>query len=52
MEALYVAIEGHTHLIECLATDGNVIASSCLGGHVKIWDAISGEMILHIERSM
>lgn len=50
MEALPIAIDGHTHLIECVVTDGNVIASSCLGGQLKVWDAVSGEMVVHIER--
>lgn len=50
MEALPIAIEGHTHVIECVCTDGNVIASSCLGGQVKIWDSISGEEIVCIDR--
>jgi len=50
MEALPIAIVGHTHLVECMSTDGNVIASSCLGGQVKIWDSISGEEIVEINR--
>lgn len=50
MEALPIVIEGHTHLIECVATDGNIIASTCLGGELKIWDALSGELVTKIKR--
>lgn len=51
MEALPIAIKGHSNLVECIATDGNLIASTCLGGQVKIWDGITGELIVDIERN-
>ncbi|XP_012288280.1 sterol regulatory element-binding protein cleavage-activating protein [Orussus abietinus] len=50
MEALPLVLEGHTQEVECIATDGNTIASSCLAGHVRIWDTISGEQVAHIDR--
>lgn len=50
LEALPITIEGHAHLIECVATDSNVIVSTCLGGFVKVWDAITGDLVADIER--
>lgn len=50
LEALPLSLEGHSQEIECVATDGDTIASTCLSGHIKIWDSISGDMLTHINR--
>lgn len=50
LEALPLVLEGHVQEIECIATDGNTVASSCLAGHVKVWDSLSGEQLAHIDR--
>lgn len=51
LEVLPVVLEGHTQEIECLATDGFTIASSCLSGHLKVWDVNTGEQLAFIDRS-
>lgn len=50
MEAVPLVLEGHTQEVECIATDGNTIASACLAGHIRVWDSISGEELTHIDR--
>ncbi|XP_014205675.1 sterol regulatory element-binding protein cleavage-activating protein [Copidosoma floridanum] len=50
LEALPLVLEGHVQEIECIATDGNTVASSCLAGHIRIWDSASGEQLAHIDR--
>ncbi|XP_076397627.1 SREBP cleavage activating protein isoform X2 [Megachile rotundata] len=50
LEALPLVLEGHTQEVECLATDSNTIASTCLAGHIRVWDATSGEQLVHIDR--
>ncbi|XP_017876182.1 sterol regulatory element-binding protein cleavage-activating protein [Ceratina calcarata] len=50
LEALPLVLEGHTQEVECIATDSNTIASTCLAGHIRVWDATSGEQLVHIDR--
>ncbi|KAK2584484.1 hypothetical protein KPH14_006859 [Odynerus spinipes] len=50
LEAVPLVLEGHTQEVECIATDGNTVASTCLAGHIRVWDSISGEQIAHIDR--
>lgn len=50
LEAMPLVLEGHTQEVECIATDGNTVASACLAGHIKVWDVISGEQLAHIDR--
>ncbi|KAI4480537.1 hypothetical protein M0804_010090 [Polistes exclamans] len=50
LEAVPLVLEGHTQEVECIATDGNTIASTCLAGHIRVWDSISGDQIAHIDR--
>ncbi|EFN85276.1 sterol regulatory element-binding protein cleavage-activating protein [Harpegnathos saltator] len=50
LEAVPLVLEGHTQEVECIATDGNTIASTCLAGHIRVWDSISGEQLAHIDR--
>lgn len=50
LETLPLVLEGHTQEVECIATDGNTIASTCLAGHIRVWDSITGEMITHVDR--
>ncbi|XP_055531679.1 sterol regulatory element-binding protein cleavage-activating protein [Wyeomyia smithii] len=51
LEGVPVQIDGHKHRIECLVTDGNMIASSCLQGQVKVWDVTNGELVSEIHRT-
>lgn len=51
LEVLPVVLEGHSQEIECVATDGFSIASSCLSGHLKVWDVNTGEQLAFIDRS-
>lgn len=50
LEAVPLVLEGHTQEVECVATDGNTVASTCLAGHIRIWDSTSGEQLAHIDR--
>jgi len=50
LEAVPLVLEGHTQEVECIATDGNTIASTCLAGHIRIWDSTSSEQLAHIDR--
>ncbi|XP_006568073.1 sterol regulatory element-binding protein cleavage-activating protein isoform X2 [Apis mellifera] len=50
LEALPIVLEGHIQEVECIATDGNTIASTCLAGHIRVWDATSGEQLVHVDR--
>lgn len=50
LEGVPIQVKGHTHRIECMVTDGGIVASSCLEGQVKIWDTNNGELIASIDR--
>ena len=50
LETLPLVLEGHTQEVECIATDGSTIASTCLAGHIRVWDSITGEVVAHIDR--
>lgn len=50
LDAVPLVLEGHTQEVECIATDGNTVASTCLAGHIRVWDSISGEQMAHIDR--
>uniref|UniRef100_A0A182W1M5 Sterol regulatory element-binding protein cleavage-activating protein n=1 Tax=Anopheles minimus TaxID=112268 RepID=A0A182W1M5_9DIPT len=50
LEGVPIQVNGHVHRIECLVTDGTMIASSCLQGQVKIWDVSNGELMAEIDR--
>lgn len=50
LEAVPLVLEGHSQEVECIATDSNTIASTCLAGHIRIWDSTSGEQLAHIDR--
>lgn len=50
LEAVPLVLEGHIQEVECIATDGNTIASTCLAGHIRVWDSTSGEELAHIDR--
>lgn len=34
--------------IECLASDGMLLVSCCLAGHVRVWDAQTGDCLTRI----
>lgn len=50
LEGFPIQVKGHRHCIECVVTDGNLIASSCLQGLLKIWDSTTGELVAEIDR--
>lgn len=51
VEGFPIQVRGHQHTIECIVTDGSMIASSCLQGQLKIWDASTGELVAEIDRA-
>lgn len=50
LEAVPLVLDGHVQEVECIATDGNTVASSCLAGHIRVWDTISGEQLSFVDR--
>ncbi|KAL0902641.1 hypothetical protein ABMA27_000465 [Loxostege sticticalis] len=50
MEAVPLVVEGHVQEVECLVTDGERVVSSCLQGHIKVWDSQNGELATNIDR--
>ena len=49
-EAVPKVLDGHPQAVECLVTDGPLIASSCLEGQIRVWDSNSGECVTVIQR--
>lgn len=46
-----ISIRGHHQsTIECLASDGALVASSCLEGRINVWDVTSGMRVSSIPR--
>jgi hypothetical protein len=41
-----VPLQGHSHEIETVLTDGHLVASHCLGGRICVWDSLTGENLL------
>lgn len=52
LEAVPMILDGHPQEIECISTDGFTVASSCLGGQIKVWDTATGELIKSIDRKL
>lgn len=50
LEGFPIQVKGHKHNVECVVSDGNLIASSCLQGLLKIWDSSNGDMVAEIDR--
>ncbi|CRK90733.1 CLUMA_CG004425, isoform A [Clunio marinus] len=50
LEGFPIQVKGHKHNVECVVSDGNLIASSCLQGLLKIWDSNNGELVAEINR--
>jgi hypothetical protein len=42
-EGVPVPLQGHSHEIETVLTDGHLVASHCLGGRICVWDSLTGE---------
>lgn len=49
-ESIPIQIKAHTHRIECMVTDGRMLACSCLDGKITTWDVSNGEQIGVINR--
>ncbi|XP_022353455.1 sterol regulatory element-binding protein cleavage-activating protein isoform X2 [Enhydra lutris kenyoni] len=49
-EILPLVLRGHLMDIECLASDGMLLVSCCLAGHVCVWDAQTGDCLTRIPR--
>nr|XP_023416169.1 sterol regulatory element-binding protein cleavage-activating protein isoform X2 [Cavia porcellus] len=49
-EIVPLVLRGHLMDIECLASDGMLLVSSCLAGHVRVWDAQTGDCLTRIPR--
>lgn len=50
LEGVPIVVEGHPQEIECIATDGFSVASTCLDGQIKVWDTFTGELLKNIDR--
>lgn len=50
LEGFPIQVKGHKHNVECVVSDGNLIASSCLQGLLKIWDSSNGDLVAEIDR--
>uniref|UniRef100_H3CES5 Sterol regulatory element-binding protein cleavage-activating protein n=1 Tax=Tetraodon nigroviridis TaxID=99883 RepID=H3CES5_TETNG len=44
-------LRGHSMDIECLASDGMLLASCCLAGQIRVWDAQTGDCLTVIPSS-
>lgn len=49
-ESTPLVLVGHGQEVECVCMEGRLLASSCLGGEVRIWDSETGECISVIDR--
>ncbi|XP_055238210.1 sterol regulatory element-binding protein cleavage-activating protein isoform X4 [Gorilla gorilla gorilla] len=49
-EIVPLVLRGHLMDIECLASDGMLLVSCCLAGHVCVWDAQTGDCLTRIPR--
>ncbi|KAM9723149.1 sterol regulatory element-binding protein cleavage-activating protein isoform 3-T3 [Menidia menidia] len=45
-------LRGHSMDIECLASDGMLLASCCLAGQIRVWDAQTGDCLTVIPKQM
>ncbi|KAM6967692.1 sterol regulatory element-binding protein cleavage-activating protein [Aplochiton taeniatus] len=43
-------LRGHSMDIECLASDGMLLASCCLAGQIRVWDAQTGDCLTVISK--
>lgn len=43
-------LEGHPQEVECIASDGSILVSTCLAGQLLAWDATSGEILASVDR--
>lgn len=50
LEGFPIQVRGHKHNVECVVSDGNLVASSCLQGLLKIWDSSNGDLVAEIDR--
>ncbi|XP_059830317.1 sterol regulatory element-binding protein cleavage-activating protein [Hypanus sabinus] len=50
-ETLPLILKGHLMDIECLASDGMLLVSSCLSGQIRVWDAQTGDCLTIISNS-
>lgn len=50
LEGFPIQVKGHKHNVECVVSDGNLVASSCLQGLLKIWDSSNGDLVAEIDR--
>nr|XP_044992411.1 sterol regulatory element-binding protein cleavage-activating protein isoform X2 [Jaculus jaculus] len=49
-EIVPLVLRGHLMDIECLASDGMLLVSCCLAGHICVWDAQTGDCLTRIPR--
>lgn len=50
LEAIPLVLEGHPQEVECIASDGSIVVSTCLAGQLVAWDAVSGETLACVDR--
>ncbi len=51
-ESAPIMMEGHGNEVECMVAceSGGMLASLCLGGTVRTWDSVTGDLLAHIDR--
>ncbi|KAG8338714.1 hypothetical protein J6590_000393 [Homalodisca vitripennis] len=45
LEAVPLVLSGHAQPVECLASDGHWLVSSCLAGNIRVWDSTTGDLV-------
>ncbi|XP_026284817.1 sterol regulatory element-binding protein cleavage-activating protein isoform X1 [Frankliniella occidentalis] len=50
LEAIPLVLEGHPQEVECIASDGSIVVSTCLAGQIYAWDSVSGETLASVDR--
>ncbi|GFU36985.1 sterol regulatory element-binding protein cleavage-activating protein [Nephila pilipes] len=51
METFPLKLYGHSQELEFISADDDMVVSSCLDGNINVWDAISGECRISINRT-
>lgn len=49
-EGIPIQLKSHKHRIECMVSDGRMLASSCLDGKISVWDVSNCEQVNVINR--
>lgn len=50
-ESMPLVLDGHRSPVECISTDGDVVASVCLAGQLCVWDVQTGDPVAQLDRA-